>query len=84
MKRSGLKLNAFLIILAAVCTVGLAIEGESVAFLFASVFLFLITGVPVAIALGGSSLLFVLITGQVPDMVVVHRMVNGIYIFIVL
>jgi tripartite ATP-independent transporter DctM subunit len=78
LKRPGLKLNAFLIILAAVCTVGLAIEGESVAFLFASVFLFLITGVPVAIALGGSSLLFVLITGQVPDVVVVHRMVNGV------
>lgn len=76
--RLGIKLNAFLIILAAVCTVGLAIDGQAVAFLFASVFLLLIVGVPVAIALGGSSLLFVLITGQVPDLVVVHRMVNGI------
>lgn len=78
MKHLGLKFNALLITLAAVCTVALAVEGKPVAFLFASVFLFLVTGVPVAIALGGSSLLFVLITGQVPSLVVVHRMVNGI------
>jgi tripartite ATP-independent transporter DctM subunit len=78
LKRFGLKFNAFLIILAAVCTLGLAVADEPVAFLFASVFLLLITGMPVAIALGGSSLLFVLITGQVPDVVVVHRMVNGV------
>lgn len=77
-KRFGLKFNAFLIVLAALCTIGLAVAGESIAFLFASVFLFLITGVPVALALAGSSLLFVLITGKVPDVVVAHRMVNGI------
>ncbi|MBE0531122.1 MAG: TRAP transporter large permease [Rhodospirillales bacterium] len=41
-------------------------------------FLMLVTGVPVALALAGSSLLFVLITGQVPDLVVIHRMVNGV------
>jgi len=76
--RLGIKLNALLVVIAAACTVGLAVNGNDVAFLFATVFLFLIIGVPVAIALGGASLLFVLVTGQVPDLVVVHRMVNGV------
>ena len=77
-KRPGLKINAALIVLAALCTIALALAGKPIAFLFASVFLFLITGVPVALALGGSSLLFVLVTGKVPDVVVAHRMINGI------
>ena len=65
-KRPGLKINAFLIVLAAICTVALALAGKPIAFLFATVFLFLITGVPVALALGGSSLLFVLVTERSP------------------
>ena len=48
------------------------------ALLFVLVFAFLIMGFPVAIALGGSSLIYVLLSGQVPDLVVVHRMVNGV------
>nr|WP_169816669.1 TRAP transporter large permease [Rhodovibrio salinarum] len=47
-------------------------------FLFACLFTMLLTGIPVAVALGGSSLLFVYITGQVPDFVVAHRMINGV------
>jgi TRAP-type C4-dicarboxylate transport system permease large subunit len=35
-------------------------------------------GVPVAIAMAGSSLVYVLVSGSVPDFVVIHRMVNGI------
>ncbi|MFZ5541094.1 MAG: TRAP transporter large permease [Pseudomonadota bacterium] len=35
-------------------------------------------GVPVAIAMAGSSLIYVLVSGNVPDFVVIHRMVNGI------
>src|SRR3712207_949585 len=35
-------------------------------------------GVPVAIALAGSSAVFIPLSGQVPDVVVVHRMVNGV------
>ena len=31
-----------------------------------------------AIAMAGSSLIFVMATGTVPDFVVIHRMVNGI------
>ncbi|WP_316978850.1 TRAP transporter large permease [Shumkonia mesophila] len=76
--RLGTKLNGFLVVIAAACTVALAVNGDDVAFLFATMFLFLVTGVPVALALAGSSLLFVLVTGQVPDLVVIHRMVNGV------
>jgi TRAP-type C4-dicarboxylate transport system permease large subunit len=36
------------------------------------------TGIPVAVAMAGSSLIFVMSTGMVPDFVVIHRMVNGI------
>jgi TRAP-type C4-dicarboxylate transport system permease large subunit len=36
------------------------------------------SGIPVAIAMAGSALIFVMVTGMVPDFVVIHRMVNGI------
>ncbi|MEE9250807.1 MAG: TRAP transporter large permease, partial [Alphaproteobacteria bacterium] len=48
------------------------------ALLFVSLFVMLVLGVPVAIALGGASLLYILLSGQAPDVVVVHRMVNGL------
>jgi tripartite ATP-independent transporter DctM subunit len=50
----------------------------TVAILLISLFVLIIIGVPIGIALAGSSLIFVLITGSVPDLVVVHRMVNGV------
>jgi tripartite ATP-independent transporter DctM subunit len=46
--------------------------------LFVLVFGLLILGVPIAVALGLSSLVFILLSGQVPDLVVIHRMVNGV------
>jgi tripartite ATP-independent transporter DctM subunit len=76
--RLGIKLNAFLVVIAAACAGALAVNGDNVAFLFAAMFLLMVTGVPVALSLAGSSLLFVLVTGQVPDLVVIHRMVNGV------
>src|SRR5687768_2583787 len=36
------------------------------------------TGIPVAIAMAGSSLIYVMASGNIPDYVVIHRMVNGI------
>ncbi len=48
------------------------------ALMFVCLFVMLVMGMPVAIALGASSLIYVLVSGQVPDVVVVHRMVNGI------
>jgi TRAP-type C4-dicarboxylate transport system permease large subunit len=36
------------------------------------------TGVPVAIAMAGSALVYVLLTGDTPPFVVVHRMISGI------
>jgi tripartite ATP-independent transporter DctM subunit len=50
----------------------------TIAILLISLFVLIIIGVPIGIALAGSSLIFVLITGSVPDLVVVHRMVNGV------
>jgi tripartite ATP-independent transporter DctM subunit len=47
-------------------------------FLFISFLGLLAFGVPVAIALGGASLLYVWIEGTAPDLVVVHRMVSGV------
>lgn len=50
----------------------------ALALLFVFVFAFIVLGVPVAISLAASSLLYVLIDGGVPDIVVMHRMVNGV------
>jgi TRAP-type C4-dicarboxylate transport system permease large subunit len=36
------------------------------------------TGIPVAIAMAGSALVYILITGELPPFVVVHRMISGI------
>ena len=36
------------------------------------------SGIPVAIAMAGASLIYVLVSGNTPDYVVIHRMVNGI------
>ena len=49
-----------------------------IAVLFASLFLMLLLGFPVAVALAGSSALYVLLQGTVPDVIVLHRMVNGV------
>src|ERR1043165_7856849 len=46
--------------------------------LFGSFILLMLIGVPVAIALGGSSLLYVLGEGVQPPLVVLHRMVGGV------
>jgi len=46
--------------------------------LFVMVFGLLILGVPIAVALGLSSPVFILLSGQAPDLVVIHRMVNGV------
>ncbi|MPZ11831.1 MAG: TRAP transporter large permease subunit [Kiloniellaceae bacterium] len=46
--------------------------------LFVMVFGLLILGVPIAVALGLSSLAFILLSGQAPDLVVIHRMINGV------
>ena len=46
---------------------------------FKSMFLaFMATGIPVAIAMAGASLVYVMVTGIVPDYVVIHRMVGGL------
>ena len=77
--RAGARPLAPLILLfAALGTVWLAWSGQHMGFLFAALFTMLLAGVPVGVALGGSSLLFVYVTGQVPDFVVAHRMINGV------
>ena len=38
----------------------------------------MILGVPVAFAMAGASLLYVMVSGSVPDFVVVHRMIAGV------
>jgi tripartite ATP-independent transporter DctM subunit len=46
--------------------------------LLVSFLVFIVLGVPVAIALGGSSLLHVMLEGNTPHLVVVHRMMAGV------
>ncbi len=49
-----------------------------IAVLFLSALVLLLMGAPVAVALGGGSLIFIMVSGQVPDLVVLHRMVGGV------
>lgn len=49
-----------------------------VSLMILAVFVMLVLGVPVAVALGGASLMYILIADRVPDLVVIHRMVNGV------
>ncbi|MEN8127865.1 MAG: TRAP transporter large permease [Planctomycetota bacterium] len=49
-----------------------------IAIMLVVLFSLLIIGVPVGIALAGSSMIWVLMSGSVPDFVVIHRMVNGV------
>src|SRR4051794_1666147 len=46
--------------------------------LLVSFLAFMATGVPVAIAMAGSVLIYILLTGDSPAFVVIHRMVSGI------
>jgi len=46
---------------------------------FKLLFLFLMgSGIPVAIAMAGASLIYVMVSGTIPDYVVIHRMVGGL------
>ena len=38
----------------------------------------MVTGIPVAIAMAGASLLYIWLSGNTPPMVVVHRMISGV------
>ena len=40
--------------------------------------LFMSSGLPVAIAMAGASLVYILVSGNLPPFVVIHRMVSGI------
>ncbi len=46
--------------------------------LLASFLAAMASGVPVAIAMAGSALVYILLTGDLPPFVVVHRMISGI------
>ncbi len=46
--------------------------------LFVALFGLLIMGVPVALALAGASLIYIVVDGRLPDFVLIHRMVNGV------
>ena len=46
--------------------------------LFVCVFVLLLLGMPVSIALAGSSLLYIVLSGEAPEIVVLHRMIGGV------
>jgi tripartite ATP-independent transporter DctM subunit len=49
-----------------------------IALLFALLFGMIIVGIPVGVALAGASAVFILASGQVPNVVVIHRIINGV------
>ncbi|CAM3360189.1 TRAP transporter large permease [Halomonas lysinitropha] len=68
-------------VLAALAILGciaLAVTEQYLFFLFGMLFTLLLLGVPIAVSLGGSSLLYVVLSGSVPEVVVAQRMISGI------
>ena len=53
-------------------------EPDELPALLGSFLAMMATGVPVAIAMAGSALVYILLTGDLPPFVVVHRMISGI------
>jgi tripartite ATP-independent transporter DctM subunit len=49
-----------------------------IAILFISLFAMLLLGFPVAVALAGSSAIYIVMQGTVPDVVILHRIINGV------
>ena len=49
--------------------------------LIVSFLILMIIGLPVAVAMAGSSLLFIFVSGSVPDVVVAQRMISGVESF---
>ncbi|HSP58288.1 MAG TPA: TRAP transporter large permease [Halomonas sp.] len=76
--RRGALISPLIALLAVLGCLVLVYNGQYLLFLFAALFTLLLLGVPIAISLAGSCLLYVYLTGRVPDVVVVHRMINGI------
>jgi tripartite ATP-independent transporter DctM subunit len=46
--------------------------------LFVALFVLLAVGAPIGVALAGSSLIYIVLAGTTPDIVVIHRIVNGV------
>jgi tripartite ATP-independent transporter DctM subunit len=60
---------------------GITLIGETsfhVTALIVSLIALIVLGLPIALALAGSSLLYIMLSGRVPELVVIHRMVNGV------
>lgn len=49
-----------------------------VGIMLAAVLLLMLLGVPIAVALAGASLLYIVMSGTIPEIAVIHRMVNGV------
>jgi tripartite ATP-independent transporter DctM subunit len=49
-----------------------------VAILLISLLVFILMGMPIAVALSASSMLYIALAGTVPQIAVIHRMVNGV------
>ncbi|MGQ4879955.1 TRAP transporter large permease [Billgrantia sp. LNSP4103-1] len=77
-RRKGSVVPPLVAALAIAFCVLMAIMGYYLTFLFATMFTLLVMGFPIAVSLAGSCLLYVYLTGRVPDIVVAHRMINGI------
>ncbi len=66
------------ILLLAAAVISFGFLGWNIAMLISLLFLMLIAGVPVAISLAASCLVFILLEGRLPEVVLLHRMINGV------
>ncbi|WP_280550409.1 TRAP transporter large permease [Halomonas sp. 11-S5] len=78
LRRHGTLVPPVLAALAILGCIVLAVTEQYLFFLFGMLFTLLVLGVPIAVSLGGSSLLYVALSGSVPEVVVAQRMISGI------
>jgi tripartite ATP-independent transporter DctM subunit len=78
LRRRGALVSPVIAVIAILGCIALALTEQYLLFLFATLFTLLVLGVPIAVCLGGASLLYVALSGSVPEVVVAQRMISGI------
>ncbi|EMS81634.1 TRAP transporter large permease [Desulfotignum phosphitoxidans] len=66
-----------IIVILGALTIWALLAGNELYFMFALAFTVIIIGLPVAFCLAGSAYIYILVSGMAPDVVIAHRLING-------
>lgn len=66
-----------ILLLLGIVTLWTLLTGNQMQFMFALAFMIIVTGLPVAFCLAGAAYVYIMISGLAPDIVIAHRLING-------